>query len=67
MCINSDYRKLGVGSQLFNTFKEWCKSENVKSIVVTASSQNINAINFYRKNLFDEYNTTLKYIVEEEK
>ncbi len=66
MCINPKYRKSGVGSRLVNTFKEWCKNENVKSIVVTASSKNSNAISFYKKNLFNEYNTTLKYIVEEE-
>jgi ribosomal protein S18 acetylase RimI-like enzyme len=60
MCIDMEYRKLGVGTKLVDAFKEWCRSENIKSIIVVASKDNENAVNFYKKNLFEEYNIALK-------
>lgn len=60
MCILEDYRKLGIGGKLFNTFKEICIENNIKELKVIASYKNQNAINFYKKNGFEEAEITLK-------
>lgn len=60
MYIDINYRNLGIGNKLVNEFKNWCVNKNVKSIIVVASKQNEKAINFYKNNLFEEYNITLK-------
>lgn len=55
-----EYRKLGIGSKLFNKFKEICKENKINELKVIASYQNTNAINFYKKNGFEEAEITLK-------
>lgn len=60
MCISYQYRKLGIGSKLFNKFKEICIENNIKELKVVASYKNKNAINFYKKNGFKEADVTLK-------
>lgn len=60
MCILYQYRKLGIGSKLFNKFKEICIENNIKELKVVASYKNKNAINFYKKNGFEEADVTLK-------
>lgn len=60
MCVLDEYRKLGVGTKLFETFREICKENRIEEIKVTASYGNINAINFYKKNGFIEGEITLK-------
>lgn len=63
MCILDQYRKLGIGSKLFNKFKEICIENNIKELKVVASYKNKNAINFYKKNGFEEADITLKQIL----
>ena len=58
--ILEEYRKYGIGTKLFNEFKEYCKKNKIEELKVTASSKNINAIKFYQKNGFEEFETTLK-------
>ena len=60
MYILEKYRKLGIGSKLFNKFKEICIENDIKELKVVASYKNLNAINFYRKNGFEEAEVTLK-------
>lgn len=61
MCVLDKYRSLGIGSMLISEFKKVCKENNVQRIIVAASSENINAIKFYKKQGFKEdYTTTLK-------
>ena len=60
MCILEQYRKLGIGSKLFNRFKEICIENNIKELKVIASYKNKDAINFYKKNGFEEADITLK-------
>ena len=60
MCILDKYRKLGIGSKLFNKFKEICKENNINELKVVASYKNQNAIDFYKKNGFNEAEITLK-------
>lgn len=50
MCVLEQYRKLGIGTKLFNRFKEICKENNINGLKVVASYKNKNAINFYLKN-----------------
>ena len=60
MCILEEYRKLGIGSRLFEEFKTICKENDIKELKVVASYKNTNAINFYKKNGFEEADITLK-------
>lgn len=60
MFLKEKYRKFGLGSKLINKFLEWCKSNNVKRVFVTASIGNEGTINFYKKNGFNNINLTLK-------
>ena len=60
MFILEDYRKYGIGSKLMNEFKKYCIQNNIEELKVTASAKNSNAINFYKKNGFNEFEITLK-------
>lgn len=60
MFINQNYRRYGVGSKLVETFKQACRQHNIKELKVTASAKNNNALNFYRKNGFNDFEITLK-------
>lgn len=60
MCVLDQYRKLGIGSKLFDKFKEICIENDIKELKVVASYKNQNAINFYKKNGFEEADITLK-------
>lgn len=60
MYILEDYRKYGVGTKLMNEFKNECIKRGIQELKVTASAKNINAINFYRKKGFEDFELTLK-------
>jgi len=60
MFILEEYRKYGLGTKLFNEFKLYCIENKIEELKVTASAKNINAIKFYQKNGFEEFETTLK-------
>lgn len=60
MFVLEEYRKYGIGSNLFEEFKKHCRDKKIEELKVTASSKNENAINFYKKNGFKEFETTLK-------
>lgn len=66
MFIKDSYRGYGVGKALVNEFKMYCKSKGINDLIVTASAKNKNAINFYKKNGFEEFNLTLTMNIEEE-
>jgi len=59
MIINDKYRGLGIGRLLIDNFKEYCKTKNISNIKVVASYKNKNAIEFYHKNGFEEFDITL--------
>lgn len=61
MCIDDEYRRFGIGTLLMEEFKKYCKKKNMQNIKVTASAKNSRAIQFYKKNGFEDYNITLKY------
>ena len=59
MLVNSNYRGYGIGKKLIDAFKSHCKENNIFHLKVTASFKNINAIEFYKKNGFEEFDLTL--------
>ena len=59
MFVKEKYRAYGIGSKLMNAFVEWCKTQNAKRIMVTASSKNERTIKFYNKMGFKDINLTL--------
>lgn len=60
MFILEEFRRYGIGSKLMNSFFTWCNSKNAKRVMVTASSKNEKAINFYRQLGYNDINLTLK-------
>lgn len=60
MYILRDYQRFGIGTKLFNEFFSWCRSRKATRLKVVAFVQNTQAINFYRKNGFKDYNITLE-------
>lgn len=62
--ILEDYRKYGIGTKLVNEFKKYCLENGMDEIKVTASSKNSNAINFYKKNGFDDFEVTFKMTLD---
>ncbi len=63
MLIKSEFRGRGIGTQLTNDFINWCKKNKVSHIAVTASAQNKQAIDFYRKLGFRDYDLTLEMVI----
>ncbi len=60
MFVIEEYRKYGIGTKLIDEFKKYCLDKGLDSIKVTASSKNKNAIAFYIKNGFEEWDITLR-------
>lgn len=65
MYIERDYRRVNIGTKLISKFKEYCEQNKVKYIKVSAWSENIEAIKFYEKNSFEDYEKTLICKLEE--
>lgn len=65
MLIDDDYRGYGIGRKLIDSFKNYCKKNDIYSLKVVASAKNTNAINFYKKQGFDNFNTTLTMNINE--
>ena len=59
MLITNECRGHGIDKLLINNFKEYCKAKNISNIKVVASYKNKNAIEFYHKNGFEEFDITL--------
>ena len=59
MFIKDKCRGLGIGKSLINNFKNYCKSNGINNLKVTASYKNRDAIEFYHKNGFEEFDVTL--------
>ncbi len=60
MFVLEEYRALGIGTKLVNSFFEWCKSKNAKRCFVTAMLGNEKAIKFYKGKGFEDLTITLK-------
>ena len=59
MFIKDECRGLGIGKLLINNFKDYCKTNRINNVKVTASFKNKNAIECYNKNGFEEFDLTL--------
>ncbi len=66
MFIKNNCRGYGIGKKLVNEFKTYCKENGIDNLTVTASAKNSNAISFYKKNGFEDFNLTLTMNIEEE-
>ena len=58
MCIDSNYRKQGIGNALYKEFEKSFKEQGIAHFTVTASFKNENAKSFYKKMGFEEANST---------
>ena len=58
MCIDSNYRKQGIGNALYKEFENHFKEQGINHFTVTASFKNENAKSFYKKMGFEEANST---------
>ena len=65
MFVENEYRGYGIGHKLIDYFKEYCCERDVRNLKVVASFKNTNAINFYRKNGFEEFDLILTMNMEE--
>jgi ribosomal protein S18 acetylase RimI-like enzyme len=59
MLVTEQCRGLGIGKQLIDRFKAYCKQNNINNLKVEASAKNLNAISFYKRNGFEDFNVTL--------
>lgn len=64
MFVLEQYRKYGIGTKLINAFKNYCSQNKIEELKVTASAKNKNAIGFYMKNGFNEFEITLKQKID---
>ena len=64
MCILEEYRKMGIGKQLFLEFKKICQNNNINELKVVASYDNLNAIDFYKNNSFAPSEVVLKQNID---
>jgi diamine N-acetyltransferase len=60
MFVIDKYRDKGIGSQLYQAFVGWSKSKGANRLRVSACAQNLEGINFYRKNGFIDYGFVLE-------
>lgn len=63
MLVDGRFRDKGLGIKLAKDFIDWCKGMKVSYIDVTAFTKNKEAINFYRKLGFRDYDTTLEVVI----
>ena len=59
MLVNDKHRGSGIGKKLIDSFKDYCKENGIYNLKVVASSKNSNAINFYKKQGFNDFDITL--------
>lgn len=59
MCVKSSLRAHGVGSALFDAFKQWAIEHGAEELYVEAAFDNTGAIAFYRRNGFTSYSHDL--------
>ena len=58
MCVDSNYRKQGIGNLLYKEFEKFYNEQGVTRFIVTASFKNESAKAFYKKMGFSEANST---------
>ena len=56
--IDENYQRMGLGSLLISTLKAHLRKKNITSVMMVCGEDNVNAINFYRRNGFVDLITT---------
>lgn len=60
MFIVENYRSSGIGTKLTKEFLKWAKVKKADRVKVLVSAQNVGALEFYKRNGFEDYNITLE-------
>ncbi len=60
MFVMEEYRSSGIGTKLYQAFVDWCKEKGAKRLRTETSAKNEDAINFYKKNGFIDYDLILE-------
>lgn len=55
LCVDNNFRKLGIANKLINEFSNRMKTKNVLYLKLNAFEKNIPAISLYKKMGFEEY------------
>ena len=63
MYVDTAYRWQWIWGELYSIFLEWCKEKWVKKIRVEASIDNIEAIQFYKKQWAKSYSMRLEHTI----
>ena len=53
MYVYKNFRGLGIASKLLVTLEEWCRKNNYKQIILSTTSYQVEALNFYHKKGFN--------------
>lgn len=64
MLVLEEYRGRGVGKALIDEFKKWCKTNDVVDMIVMTYTNNINTLEFYKKNGFEDLSVRLHQSLE---
>ncbi len=67
MLIMAKFRGKGIGRKLVENFVNWCKKSKVEYIKVTAFAENKQAMDFYRKLGFRDYELDLEMKIQNRK
>jgi ribosomal protein S18 acetylase RimI-like enzyme len=62
LCVNKKYQRKGIGKNLINNVKQIAKEKKCTRIILDVSTNNTNAITFYKKlgfKIYDEINAKL--------
>jgi ribosomal protein S18 acetylase RimI-like enzyme len=60
MGVTPEYRSKGIGKMLMQECFAWAKSKGFQKAFVTSYSKNIGAVDFYKKNGFEEIDISLE-------
>lgn len=60
MFILDQYRSLGIGAEFIRLFENWCREKNIKRVRIVASAGNTEAIKFYHRLGYEDYDVKLE-------
>jgi ribosomal protein S18 acetylase RimI-like enzyme len=59
ICVKDGFRGEGIGAKLVTALYDWFKDQGATHVMVNAYTQNTKAIEFYMRQGFEHYSTTL--------
>lgn len=60
--VKKEHRRRGIASALIQYTKKWAKDKNVKNLYINVLEKNVDAINLYYKNGFENFERKLKLV-----